>query len=122
MPAEWNHKAMMFGGGGYNGTVPDIAMNVPLGRADRPTPLARGYVTFASDSGHQAGPTGSLDGSFGVNDEALRNFAAGDALKKTHDAAMFLIRHGYGARPGRTYFAGGSTGGREALVVAQRWP
>ncbi|MBC6463283.1 tannase/feruloyl esterase family alpha/beta hydrolase [Actinomadura sp. HBU206391] len=122
MPTEWNRKAMMFGGGGYNGTIPDIAMNVPLGRADQPTPLARGYVTFASDSGHQAGPTGSLDGSFGVNDEALRNFAAGDALKKTRDAAMFLIRHGYGSRPGQIYFAGGSTGGREALVVAQRWP
>jgi feruloyl esterase len=122
MPADWNRKAMMFGGGGYDGTIPDIAQNVPLGRSDQPTPLARGYATFASDSGHQAGPAGSLDGSFGANDEALRNFAAGDALKKTRDAAMFLIRAGYGARPGRSFFAGGSTGGREALIVAQRWP
>ncbi|WP_220126859.1 tannase/feruloyl esterase family alpha/beta hydrolase [Actinomadura madurae] len=122
MPVDWNRKAMMFGGGGYNGTIPDIAQNVPFGRADRLAPLARGYATFASDSGHQAGPTGSLDGSFGVNDEAVRNFAAGDALRKTRDAAMFLIRHGYGAGPGRSYFSGGSTGGREALIVAQRWP
>ncbi|GAA0350801.1 tannase/feruloyl esterase family alpha/beta hydrolase [Actinoallomurus spadix] len=122
MPVTWNRKAMMFGGGGYNGTIPDITLNVPFGRSDQPTPLARGYVTFASDSGHQAGPAGSLDGSFGMNDEALRNFAAGDALKKTRDAAVFLIRHAYGTGPGRVYFAGGSTGGREALVVAQRWP
>ncbi|GAB2858331.1 tannase/feruloyl esterase family alpha/beta hydrolase [Actinoallomurus bryophytorum] len=122
MPVDWNHKAMMFGGGGYNGTIPDLTQNVPFGPSGQPAPLARGYATFASDSGHQAGPAGSLDGSFGVNDEALRNFSAGDALKKTHDAAVFLIRHGYGAGPGRTYFAGGSTGGREALVVAQRWP
>lgn len=104
MPVDWNRKAMMFGGGGYNGTIPDIAQNVPFGRADRLAPLARGYATFASDSGHQAGPTGSLDGSFGVNDEAVRNFAAGDALRKTRDAAMFLIRHAYGAGPGRSYF------------------
>jgi acetyl esterase/lipase len=122
MPVGWNRKAMMFGGGGYNGTIPDISMNVPFGRSDQLTPLARKYVTFASDSGHQAGPAASLDGSFGVNDEAVRNFAAGDALKKTRDAALFLIRHGYGAEPARMYFAGGSTGGREALVVAQRWP
>ena len=122
MPVDWSRRAMMFGGGGYNGTIPDITMNVPFGRPDQPTPLARGYATFASDSGHQAGPAGSLDGSFGANDEALRNFAAGDALKKTRDAALFLIRHGYGVAPGRAYFAGGSTGGREALVVAQRWP
>ena len=124
LPTDWNRKAMMFGGGGYNGTIPDIAQNVPFGPADQPVPLARGYATFASDSGHQAGPIAlpSLDGAFGMNDEALRNFSAGDALKKTHDAALFLIGLGYGTSPSTVFFAGGSTGGREALVVAQRWP
>ncbi|OLF19348.1 feruloyl esterase [Actinophytocola xanthii] len=124
LPHGWGRGAMMFGGGGYNGTVPDLTANVPFGPADRPVPLARGYATFASDSGHQGSPTAppSLDGSFGANDEALHNFAAGDALKKTRDASLFLIRHAYGTSPARVYFAGGSTGGREALVVAQRWP
>jgi pimeloyl-ACP methyl ester carboxylesterase len=124
MPYDWNRKALMFGGGGYNGTIPDLASNVPFGPTDQPAPLARRYATFASDSGHQQSPTSppSLDGSFGVNDEAVHNFAAGDALKKTRDASLFLIRHAYGTNPGEVYFAGGSTGGREALVVAQRWP
>ncbi|MEU5260913.1 tannase/feruloyl esterase family alpha/beta hydrolase [Amycolatopsis sp. NPDC021455] len=124
LPRAWNHKAMMFGGGGFDGTIPDLTANVPFGPADRPVPLARGYATFASDSGHRQNPASppSLDGSFGVNDEALRNFAAGDALKKTRDASLFLIRHAYAATPAEVYFAGGSTGGREALVVAQRWP
>jgi len=124
LPHGWNRKAMMFGGGGYNGTIPALTSNVPFGPTDQPVPLARRYATFASDSGHQQSPTAppSLDGSFGVNDEALHNFAAGDALKKTRDASLFLIRHAYGTSPAETYFAGGSTGGREALVVAQRWP
>ena len=124
LPHGWNRKALMFGGGGYNGTIPALTANVPFGAPDAPAPLARRYVTFAGDSGHQQGPAAvpSLDGSFGVNDEALRNFAAGDALKKTHDAAMFLVRRAYGRAPAEVYFAGGSTGGREALVVAQRWP
>lgn len=124
LPDGWNRKAMMFGGGGYNGTIPDLATNVPFGPADRPVPLARHYATFASDSGHQQSPAAppSLDGSFGANDEALRNFAAGDALKKTRDASLFLVRRAYGSSPAEVYFAGGSTGGREALVVAQRWP
>lgn len=124
LPHDWNRKAMMFGGGGYNGTIPDLSANVPFGPADQPTPLARRYAVFASDSGHQADPTRppSLDGSFGVNDEALRNFAAGDATKKTRDASLFLIGHAYSARPDEVYFAGGSTGGREALNAAQRWP
>ncbi|GAA4416387.1 tannase/feruloyl esterase family alpha/beta hydrolase [Actinokineospora soli] len=125
LPVGWNGKAMMFGGGGYDGTIPDVAGNVPYGPADRPTPLARGYATFASDSGHQAAldfqPTRSLDGAFAVNDEALRNFA-GDALKKTRDAAVHLITRHYGAHPVHSYIAGGSSGGREALAVAQRWP
>jgi hypothetical protein len=124
LPHGWNRKALMFGGGGYNGTIPSLTANVPFGPADRPVPLARRYATFASDSGHQASTTAppSLDGSFGTHDEAVRNFAAGDALKKTHDASLFLIRHAYGRNPGEVYFAGGSTGGREALIVAQRWP
>ncbi|HEX6341944.1 tannase/feruloyl esterase family alpha/beta hydrolase [Umezawaea sp.] len=124
LPRDWNRRALMFGGGGYNGTVPDLTMTVPFGPADRPAPLARRYATFASDSGHQQSPTAvpSLDGSFGVNDEALRNFAAGDALKKTHDASLFIIRHAYASAPVEVFFAGGSTGGREALEVARRWP
>ncbi|WP_209648839.1 tannase/feruloyl esterase family alpha/beta hydrolase [Kibdelosporangium banguiense] len=124
LPHGWNHKALMFGGGGYNGTIPALTMNVPFGPADQPAPLARRYATFASDSGHQQGPAAvpSLDGSFGVNDEALKNFAAGDALKKTRDASLFLVRLAYGQNPAEVYFSGGSTGGREALIVAQRWP
>jgi hypothetical protein len=124
LPHGWNRKAMMFGGGGYNGTIPDLTANVPFGPADQPVPLARRYAMFASDSGHQQSPTAppSLDGSFGQNDEALHNFAAGDALKKTRDASLFLVRHAYRTDPAEVFFSGGSTGGREALIVAQRWP
>lgn len=122
LPTTWNGKAVMYGGGGFDGTIPNVAGNVPAGPADKPTPLGRGYATFASDSGHQANAAGSLDGSFQLNDEAFRNFG-GHALKKTRDAAVYLIEARYAAgAPAKSYFAGGSTGGREALSVAQRWP
>lgn len=121
LPVDWNGKAMMLGGGGFNGTIPNVRGNVPAGPADRPTPIGRGYATFASDSGHQANEYGSQDGAWGLNDEAVDNFG-GDALKKTHDAAMHIIKAHYAAGPRRTYFAGGSTGGREALAAVQRWP
>ncbi|MFH8562158.1 hypothetical protein [Streptomyces sp. NPDC017988] len=39
LPQQWNMKSMMFGGGGYDGTVPDVTGNVPL--ADRPPSPAR---------------------------------------------------------------------------------
>jgi hypothetical protein len=121
LPASWNTKALMYGGGGFDGTIPAVTGNVSNGAPDQPLPVARGYAVFASDSGHQAGAAGSLDGSFGLNDEALRNWG-GDALKKTRDAAVFLITARYAAAPTKSYFAGGSTGGREALQSIQRWP
>jgi len=121
LPTSWNQKALMYGGGGFDGSIPNVTGNVPAGATDKPLPVTRGYAVFASDSGHQAGPRGSLDGSFGLNDESLANWG-GDALKKTRDAAMYVIMARYGAAPLKSYFAGGSTGGREALQSIQRWP
>jgi len=126
LPTTWNGKALQFGGGGYNGTVVTGTGNVPSGPIDRPVPLGQGYATFGSDSGHQAAPPytttrASLDGRFGLNDEALQNFAS-DAVKKTRDAAVHIIALRYDQGPARTYFAGGSTGGREAMAATQLWP
>ena len=121
LPANWNRKAMMYGGGGYNGVLATGLANVPAGPIDKPAPLARGYATFGSDSGHQANANGSRDGTFGVNDEALRNFSS-DAIKKVRDVAINLIQARYATRVEKTYFAGGSTGGREALFAVQNWP
>jgi feruloyl esterase len=121
LPTSWNAKALMYGGGGFDGSIPNVAGNVPAGPADQALPVTRGFAVFASDSGHQAGVRGSLDGSFGLNDEALRNWG-GDALKKTRDAATYVIKARYGVAPRKAYFAGGSTGGREAIQSIQRWP
>lgn len=121
LPSTWNNKAMMYGGGGFDGSIPGVGGNVGIGPADKPTPLQRGYAVFGSDSGHQAGALGSQDHKFGLNDEAERNFG-GDAIKKTRDAAVAIILARYGANPAKSYFQGGSTGGREALAAIQRWP
>jgi carboxylesterase type B len=122
LPTVWNGKAMMFGGGGFDGSIPNVLGNVPAGPANQPLPIGRGYAVFASNGGHQAGALGSLDGTFLLNEEMLRNWA-GEALKKTRDASAFLIKARYGVSAlQQAYFAGGSTGGREALEVATRWP
>ncbi|MGU7785344.1 tannase/feruloyl esterase family alpha/beta hydrolase [Burkholderia sp. PU8-34] len=122
LPTSWNGKIMMFGGGGYDGTITPPSSNVPadLGVGASVSPLGRGYAVFASDSGHHA--ASDPDGSFALNNESLLNYT-GDALKKTRDAAVYLVDTRYAvSRPGKAYFAGGSSGGREALEVAQRWP
>lgn len=56
-----------------------------------------------------------------MDDEALLNYGK-QSVKKTHDAAMAVIRKAYGRGPERFYFIGGSQGGHEALDAAARYP
>jgi feruloyl esterase len=125
LPTDWNGKTLMLGGGAFDGSIPNVVGQQTVGPADRPPPVSQGYAVFGSDSGHQGStanaPTIGLDGTFAMNDEALANYA-GDALKKTRDAAMQLIVRRYERTPTRNYFAGGSNGGREAFAVITRWP
>jgi feruloyl esterase len=127
LPANWNGKALMRGGGGFDGVIPNLAGSPPNAPANAPTPLARGYAVFGSDSGHQSTPgTNPLandpnSGRFFQNEEEYRNYMS-DALKKTHDVALVLIKDAYGRTPRKSYFYGGSKGGGEGLMVAARWP
>jgi hypothetical protein len=116
-PSTWNGRAVQLGGGGMNGIIPMLAG----------APLSQGFVTYGSDSGHQAsfgrGPArgeGPSD-DWALNEEAIRNLGYMQ-MKKTHDAAMVLIERLYGGKPEFNYFVGTSQGGREALTVAGRYP
>lgn len=41
LPTEWNSKVLMFGGGGFNGSIPAITGDISQGAPDQPTPLGR---------------------------------------------------------------------------------
>jgi feruloyl esterase len=128
-PSTWNGRAAQLGGGGMNGTIPGLTGGGPG------NPFALGFVTYGSDSGHQAGgfgfggrgaAKGTAKGAppsddWGLNDEAIKNLGYMQ-MKKTHDAVMVLIQRMYGERPKYNYYIGSSQGGREALTVAQRYP
>ena len=119
LPDPWNGKALHFGGGGFDGVVISGTGDVPHAWPGALSPLQRGYTTFGSDSGHTN--ASKTDARFAANDETFRNFT-GEALKKVRDVAQQLMLRQYGRAPTLTYFAGGSTGGREAMSVAQRYP
>lgn len=120
LPVHWNRKAMQFGGSGFNGALVTGLGPAPLAPPGAPLPISRGYATFGTDSGH-ALAFGVEPQAFALNDEAMENFAFA-AYKKTRDAAMALIHDYYGAKPERTYYVGSGEGGREGLVLAQRYP
>ncbi len=129
LPETWNGKALQFGGGGFDGYLrqSDGRRYTVVGDQTRPTPLAQGYATFGSDSGHHhhylllPDAFNLARATFALNDEERNNFAS-DSLKKTHDVAVALMGARYDASPSRMYFVGGSTGGREAMKVVDRWP
>ena len=119
LPAEWNHKALQMGGGGYDGSLVTGLTQYSNQAPPSDPPLKQGYVTLGSDGGHKGKP--GFDGSFGLDDEALLNFGK-ESVKKTHDAALAVIQKAYGRKPDRFYFIGGSQGGHEALDAAARYP
>jgi len=113
--AAWNTKLIQMGGGGYNGVIraPDL-IGALAGGAIR----QRGYAFISSDSGHQD-PTGGF--SFALNNPSgLDNFAF-NAHPQLLKAGLATLQTLYGAAPTRKYFVGVSTGGREALLQAQRF-
>jgi feruloyl esterase len=120
LPLQWNGRSVQYGGGGFNGTLISALGLIPAARFDQPTPLAQGYVTYGTDSGHQNAP-GVPPQAFAANEEALVNFAHA-SYKKVRDVAVALMQQAYGRAPAKLYFVGSSEGGREGLTMAQRYP
>jgi len=123
LPSEWNQKAVQLGGSGVNGSIPGALnshYNAPESQpAGVGAPIARGYVEMGSDSGHQGGrfdaPTWTL------NKESVTNMAH-EQMKKTRDVTVALTKLYYGSVPKLVYYMGSSQGGREALIVSQKYP
>ncbi len=120
LPRNWNGRSVQYGGGGFNGVLINGLALVPASRFDTPAPLAQGFVTVGTDSGHETRP-GEPPQAFALNDEALVNFAHA-SYKKVRDVSMVLVQRAYGRAPTKRYFVGSSEGGREGLTMAQRYP
>ena len=120
LPLRWNGKAVQYGGGGSNGVLITGLAALRDARRDTPVPVARGFATWGTDAGHQNEAL-SEPFAFALNEEALVNMAYA-SYKKTRDVAHRVAEAFYGRVPSRTYFFGGSSGGREGLMMAQRFP
>ena len=56
LPLQWNGRSVQYGGGGFNGSLTTALGLVVAGRFDLSPPLAQGYITVGTDSGHQNKP------------------------------------------------------------------
>jgi len=116
LPEQWNGRFLFQGGGGLNGTVAQ-----PIGATaagDEPA-LARGFAVASTDSGHTG--VHPFDGSFFEDQEATLDFLY-KAIGKVSVAAKQLIQAYYETPAEHSYYVGCSTGGREGMIMSQRFP
>lgn len=116
MPENWNGRFMFQGGGGMNGNVAD-----PIGNQGGGAPaLARGFAVVTSDTGHKSGG-GAFDSAFMADQEAYMNFLY-KAIGKVTIVGKEIVNKYYSKPINYSYYVGCSTGGREAMIMSQRYP
>jgi pimeloyl-ACP methyl ester carboxylesterase len=115
LPAQWNGRFVFQGGGGLNGSV-----QPPLGAAyaGAQNALERGFAVASTDSGHHSE---GFDAGFFRDQQASLDFLY-DGVAKVTVVAKAIIGQHYGKPQAHAYFVGCSTGGREAMIMSQRFP
>ena len=108
----WNGRFQGTGGGGFSGGGP----------ASLRQPLTAGYAAGSTDTGHEGGRGSfALDANGRLNWPLIRD----NAYLGIHDMTVTgkaLTKELYGKPPRYSYFNGCSTGGRQGLMEAQRFP
>src|SRR5687767_2196640 len=108
----WNGRFRGNGGGGFVGGNPNSLRG----------PVLQGFATGATDTGHEGG-SGSfaLDANGRLRWQEIRD----NAYLGIHAMTVVgkaLVQAFYGKPPKYSYFVGNSTGGRQGLMEAQRYP
>lgn len=115
LPTNWNRRFHMTGSGGFAGDSLESPQRLLL----RSIAMKRGFAAAVTNTGHDN------------RDEPLATFAADRqklldyafrSLHVTADAGKKITAAYYGAPVVKSYYQGCSTGGRQGLILAQRFP
>src|SRR4029079_17744962 len=109
LPADnWNGKFQAVGNGGWAGIISYPALA---------TALQEGYATASTDTGHKGG-----NALFAIgHPEKLIDFAY-HAVHEMTVQSKSIVPSYYGRGPRLSYWNGCSTGGRQGLMEAQKYP
>jgi feruloyl esterase len=108
LPAEnWNGKFLAVGNGGWAGT---ISLDAVAGA------LRRGYAAASNDTGHS-----DAGAQFALNRDKLVDFAY-RAMHEMTVQSKTIVEAFYNRPPRLSYYQGCSTGGRQGMMEAQRYP
>ena len=109
LPANWNGRFLQWGDGGKDGDL-DFANHR----------VAEGYAVTNSNTGHDSGT--EPGSAFGFNNRQSEIDFGYRAVHLTVMAGKTLVNSYYNRPPQYSYFEGCSTGGRQGLMEAQRYP
>jgi feruloyl esterase len=114
--SSWNGKYQQEGSGGSSGSI---------GTASMLEPLEAGYATLATDNGHITdpdAPNGGSENKWALGHPQKMVDFAWRAVHESSVAAKAIVEKFYGKKAAEAYFVGCSTGGRQALMEATRFP
>jgi feruloyl esterase len=115
LPALWNGRLYVFGNGGYAGESIDAPARVAVARRA----LARGFAVAQMNTGHDA--AAEPLGTFAASSQKFLDYAY-RGMHVTVLTAKTILQAYYDGALQHAYFDGCSTGGRQALISAQRFP
>ena len=117
LPTAWNSRFQMVGNGGTAGVLSIAAVD---------TGVSKGYATVSTDTGHDAAkePLATFARRGPDNPNAERKVIDFGylAVHETAVLAKKIIKAYYGESPRYSYWVGCSTGGRQGMNEAQRYP
>lgn len=116
LPLTWNGRFQFQGGGGVDGVLPTAYGTLRTGVTPA---LAQGAAVVASDMGHVG--TSGRDATFGLDMQARIDWGY-NAVDQVTLLSKDLIRRFYGKPVQYAYYVGSSGGGRQGMMMAQRFP
>jgi hypothetical protein len=121
LPTNWNGNYFQVGNGGLAGSIDPASVNFGL---------VRGYAAASASGGYDVSNPINANGQFGYNPPDNSNPYAEEKLDgycfssvhKMNVLAKQIIKIYYGKRAHYSYYQGCSTGGRQGMIEAQRFP
>lgn len=116
LPTQWNGRLWMYGNGGFAGED----ANAPNEVASRAAGLSKGFATARTDTGHLASKEPLATFAYNRQDKLIDHGYR--AVHETNLLAKALVGEYYTRAPSYSYWDGCSTGGRQGMMSASKYP
>ena len=115
LPDSWKQRYVQYGGGGFDGSIPNLSGGFSTAGKD---PVTNGFAVAGDNGGHRGS---DFPGASFAPDRGLALSYATAKIYDTNFVAKALIQTYYGQPAQYRYFTGCSNGGKNASVAASNF-